>query len=93
MSEQIQAKVGTRGLVKFREGYVVSTKMDKTVVVAVTTRIRHAAYEKYVTRTKKYVAHDERNECTIGDRVMILETRPLSKTKRWRVKEIVEKAA
>jgi small subunit ribosomal protein S17 len=66
--------------------------MQKTVVVTVTTQKKHPAYGKYVKRTKSYVAHDEANECQVGDRVTIVETRPLSKTKRWRVREILEKA-
>ncbi len=82
-----------RGLVKFRIGYVASNKMNKTVVVTVATKKKHPAYGKYVTRTKKYVAHDEQNSCGMGDLVRIVETRPLSKTKRWRVATIIEKAA
>lgn len=81
-----------RALKKTREGYVTSNKMTKTVVVSVLTKKRHADYGKFVSRTKKYVAHDERSECQVGDRVRIVESRPLSKTKRWRVQAIVEKA-
>lgn len=81
-----------RGLAKSREGYVVSNKMDKSVVVAIVTPKKHPQYGKYVRRTKHYMAHDEKNECQEGDRVRIIETRPLSKNKRWRVQEIVEKA-
>ena len=81
-----------RGQPKFREGVVVSDKMQKTVVVAVTRRMRHARYGKFVTRTLKYNAHDEKEECGIGDTVRIMETRPLSKNKRWRLVEIIEKA-
>lgn len=81
-----------RGLAKTREGYVTSNKMNKTVVVSVVTKVKHPAYGKFVSRTKKYVAHDEQNECGIGDRVKIIESRPLSKTKRWRVQAIVERA-
>jgi len=77
---------------KTREGYVVSDKMDKTVVVAVEDRVKHPKYGKVLRRTKKYKAHDERNECGIGDRVLLMETRPLSATKRWRVAEILERA-
>src|SRR5262245_14063418 len=81
-----------RGRRKVREGYVVSDKMDKTVVVAVEDRFKHRLYGKVVRRSKKFKAHDERNECGIGDRVLLMETRPLSATKRWRVVEILEKA-
>mgnify|MGYP001181002206 FL=1 len=81
-----------RGRRKVRVGTVVSDKMDKTVVVAVETLIKHKLYGKFVKRTKKFKAHDENNECRIGDKVRIMETRPLSKDKRWRVVEIVEKA-
>jgi small subunit ribosomal protein S17 len=82
----------TRSTRKTREGLVVSDKMDKTVVVAVEDRVKHALYGKIIRRTTKYKAHDERNECGIGDRVRLMETRPLSATKRWRVMEILEKA-
>jgi small subunit ribosomal protein S17 len=81
-----------RGYRKTREGYVVSDKMDKTVVVAVEDRVKHPKYGKVMRRTKKYKAHDEQNECGVGDRVLLMETRPLSATKRWRVAEILEKA-
>ena len=77
---------------KIREGLVVSDKMDKTVVVTVEDRVKHALYGKVLRRTSKLKAHDEQNECGIGDRVLIMETRPLSATKRWRVVSIVEKA-
>lgn len=73
-------------------GTVVSDKMDKTVVVMVETLVKHPLYGKYVKRRKKFMAHDENNECKIGDKVLIEETRPLSKRKRWRVKEILERA-
>jgi small subunit ribosomal protein S17 len=73
-------------------GRVVSDKMDKTVVLAVTRRITHARYNKVVKRTTKYKAHDEKNECKVGDMVRVIETRPISKDKRWKVLEIVEKA-
>jgi small subunit ribosomal protein S17 len=82
----------TRGYRKVREGLVVSDKMDKTVVVAVEDRFKHALYGKVVRRTSKLKAHDEANECGVGDRVLLMETRPLSATKRWRVVEILEKA-
>jgi small subunit ribosomal protein S17 len=77
---------------KVREGIVVSDKMDKTIVVAVEDRYKHAVYSKVVRRTNKLKAHDEANECGVGDRVLIMETRPLSATKRWRVVQIIEKA-
>jgi small subunit ribosomal protein S17 len=82
----------TRSYRKIREGLVVSDKMDKTVVVAVEDRVKHALYGKIIRRTTKYKAHDESNACGIGDRVRLMETRPLSATKRWRVVEILEKA-
>ncbi len=75
-----------------REGLVVSSKMDKTVTVAVIERVRHAKYAKFVLRTKKLYAHDETNDANIGDRVRVMETRPLSKTKNWRVIEVLERA-
>ncbi|MBQ1780792.1 MAG: 30S ribosomal protein S17 [Bacteroidales bacterium] len=81
-----------RNLRKERVGVVVSDKMDKTITVAAKYKERHPIYGKFVTKTKKYHAHDEKNECEMGDTVRIMETRPLSKTKRWRVVEIVEKA-
>jgi small subunit ribosomal protein S17 len=77
---------------KVREGYVVSDKMDKTVVVAVEDRVKHPLYGKVLRRTSKLKAHDEQNACGIGDRVLLMETRPLSATKRWRIVEILEKA-
>ena len=82
----------TRGYRKTRVGVVVSDKMDKTIVVAIKTKVRHPLYGKMVNRTRKFKAHDENNECGIGDTVKIMETRPLSKDKRWRLVEIVEKA-
>lgn len=85
MSEQ-------RKLRKTRVGRVVSDKMDKTVVVAIVDNVRHPLYKKIVKRTIKFKAHDENNECKKGDKVQIIETRPLSKDKRWRVAKIVEKA-
>ena len=81
-----------RNLRKTMVGTVVSDKMDKTVVVAVETNVRHPIYKKTVKRTYKLKAHDEANECKIGDTVKVMETRPLSKDKRWRVVEIMEKA-
>ena len=80
-----------RGRRKVRIGRVVSNKMDKTIVVAVEDFVRHELYNKPVKRTKKFKAHDEENVCSIGDTVKIMETRPLSKDKRWRLVEIVEK--
>ena len=77
---------------KTRVGKVVSDKMDKTIVVAVETRVAHPLYKKIVNRTYKLKAHDENNECTVGDKVRVMETRPLSKDKRWRLIEIIEKA-
>jgi small subunit ribosomal protein S17 len=77
---------------KTRVGKVVSDKMDKTIVVAVEDRVQHPLYKKIVKRTYKLKAHDENNECGIGDRVRVMETRPLSKDKRWRLVEIIEKA-
>ena len=81
-----------RGFRKTREGLVVSDKMDKTVVVAVEDRVKHALYGKVIRRSSKVKAHDEKNEAGVGDRVLIMETRPLSATKHWRVVEILEKA-
>ncbi len=81
-----------RNLRKTRIGRVVSNKMDKTIVVAVEDAYRHPLYKKIIRRTVKFKAHDQNNECNLGDRVMIMETRPLSKDKRWRLVEIVEKA-
>jgi small subunit ribosomal protein S17 len=77
---------------KTREGTVVSNKMAKTVVVALVERVRHPKYDKFVVRTKKFYAHDENNDAKVGDRVRIVETRPMSKTKRWRVVEVLERA-
>lgn len=81
-----------RGHRKIRQGVVTSDKMDKTVVVTVTRRFKHPLFKKYVTAHKKYYAHDEANSCGVGDEVLLVETRPLSALKRWRVKEIVKKA-
>jgi small subunit ribosomal protein S17 len=90
MSEQTTAV--QRGRRKVREGLVVSDKMNKTVVVAVEDQVKHSLYGKVMRRTSKLKAHDEQNACGIGDRVLLMETRPLSATKRWRVVEILEKA-
>ena len=81
-----------RNLRKERVGIVVSDKMDKTVVVAVTDKSTHPIYKKTITRTRRFKAHDENNECGVGDKVRIVETRKLSKDKNWRVAEIIEKA-
>jgi small subunit ribosomal protein S17 len=92
MSDEAVTTEEARTRRKVREGLVVSDKMDKTVVVSVEDRVKHALYGKVLRRTSKLKAHDEQNECGIGDRVLIMETRPLSATKRWRVVSIVEKA-
>jgi small subunit ribosomal protein S17 len=89
MTEATEARTSHR---KVREGMVVSDKMQKTVVVEVEDRVKHALYGKVLRRTSKLKAHDEQNQCGIGDRVLIMETRPLSATKRWRVVEVLEKA-
>ncbi len=81
-----------RNMRKTRTGVVVSDKMDKTVVIAIKDNVRHPLYGKIIKRTSKIHAHDENNICGIGDKVTVMETRPLSKTKRWRVVEIIEKA-
>ena len=81
-----------RNLRKTRVGIVTSDKMDKTVVVSIKDRVKHPLYGKIVNKTVKIKAHDENNECGVGDRVLVMETRPLSKDKRWRVAEIIEKA-
>ncbi len=81
-----------RNLRKTRTGTVVSDKMDKTVVVAIEDNVRHPLYKKIIKHTVKLKAHDENNECRVGDRVMVMETRPLSKDKHWRVSQIIEKA-
>ncbi|MFI6320818.1 30S ribosomal protein S17 [Nonomuraea sp. NPDC050556] len=92
MAETETTENETRAFRKVREGLVVSDKMDKTVVVAVEDRVKHRLYGKVIRRTTKYKAHDESNACGVGDRVLLMETRPLSATKRWRVVEILEKA-
>jgi len=81
-----------RGIQKKRIGTVVSDKMDKTIIVSVDRTVKDPVYKKYVRRRSKCVAHDEQNMCNVGDKVMVVETRPLSKTKRWRVHEVMEKA-
>ena len=87
-----ETKTAERNLRKTRTGVVRGNKMDKTITVAVERRVKHPIYGKFVNKTTSFHAHDEKNECTIGDIVKIMETRPLSKTKRWRLVEIVEKA-
>ena len=82
----------TRNLRKDRTGVVTSNKMDKSITVAIKWKEKHPIYGKFVNKTKKYHAHDEKNECNIGDTVKIMETRPLSKTKRWRLVQIIERA-
>jgi small subunit ribosomal protein S17 len=84
--------MNTRGVRKTLVGSVTSNKMDKTVVVAVDRLVKDPKYQKYVRRRSKHKAHDEKNQCNVGDQVLLIETRPLSKGKRWRVAEIVEKA-
>ncbi len=88
MSEVAQ----NRGMRKTKVGVVVSDKMDKTIVVKLSTRVKHPLYSKYINKTTKIKAHDEKNECGIGDTVRVMETRPLSKDKNWRLVEIIEKA-
>lgn len=93
MSEETNVtQASQRNYRKVREGLVVSDKMEKTVVVSVEDRVKHALYGKVLRRSSKLKAHDEQNQCGIGDRVLIMETRPLSATKRWRVVEVLEKA-
>jgi small subunit ribosomal protein S17 len=92
MSEAATPETVTRAARKVREGTVVSNKMDKTAVVAVVDRVRHAKYNKFVLRTKKLYAHDETNDVNIGDKVRVMETRPTSKNKRWRITEVLERA-
>ena len=77
---------------KVREGVVVSSKMDKTIVISIVERVRHPKYAKFVQRTKKLYAHDEANDAQVGDRVRVMETRPMSKLKRWRLVEVLERA-
>ena len=89
MSEEQNTERSSR---KVREGLVVSNKMEKTAVVAVIERVRHPKYGKFMMRTKKLYAHDETNDVNVGDKVRVMETRPLSKNKRWRVVEVLERA-
>jgi small subunit ribosomal protein S17 len=91
MTEAITTEV-VRQNRKVREGVVVSNKMDKTIVISIVERVRHPKYAKFVQRTKKLYAHDEANDAQIGDRVRVMETRPMSKQKRWRLVEVLERA-
>jgi small subunit ribosomal protein S17 len=91
-TDSTSAQSATRGFRKTREGYVVSDKMDKTVTVEVEDRVQHPLYGKTIRRTRKIKAHDENNQVGVGGRVLLMETRPLSATKRWRVVQILEKA-
>ncbi len=91
--QQVQEKpVQARNLRKERVGQVTSNKMDKSITVSITRRIQHPIYGKFMRKTTKFMAHDEKNDCEIGDTVKIMETRPLSKNKRWRLVEIIERA-
>jgi small subunit ribosomal protein S17 len=87
----VNESASARGLRKTRVGMVVSNKMDKTIVIVVERRIQHPVYKKYMKQTRKFMAHDANNECDIGDRVRIMETRPQSKRKNWRLVSILEK--
>jgi small subunit ribosomal protein S17 len=92
MAESTEVKAEARNLRKERVGRVVSNKMTKTITIAVDRKVKHAIYGKFMNKTTKFMAHDEKNEAGIGDTVRIMETRPLSKNKRWRLVEIIEKA-
>lgn len=94
MAEQKEdtASKTSRGIQKTRDGVVISNKMSKSAIIAVTRQVKHSTYGKYIRRTKKYVAHDERNECGIGDVVRICESRPISRRKHWRVQKIISKS-
>jgi small subunit ribosomal protein S17 len=92
MENTIEVTPVKRGLRKERIGVVTSNKMDKSIVVSVERKVKHPKYGKFIKMTSKFMAHDEKNECGIGDKVLISETRPLSKNKRWRLKQIIEKA-
>lgn len=95
MSDQLETTATTaekRGLRKERIGTVISSKMNKSIVVAVERKVKHAKYGKFIKKTSTFMAHDEENACGLGDLVMITETRPISKNKKWRLKQIVEKA-
>ena len=90
--EEMNKNAEARTLRKTRVGMVVSNKMNKTVVVAIENRFKHPLYKKYITKTKKVMAHDANNECNVGDKVMIAETRPMSKNKCWRLVKVITKA-
>jgi small subunit ribosomal protein S17 len=92
MADESTTEAASRSARKVRDGIVVSDKMDKTVVVTVVERVRHAKYAKFVNRTKRLYVHDEANDAHVGDRVRVMETRPTSKQKRWRVVEVLERA-
>jgi small subunit ribosomal protein S17 len=92
MTEATESATETRAARKVREGVVSSASMDKTIVVTVIERVRHAKYNKFVLRSKKLYVHDEGNDAGVGDKVRVMETRPLSKSKRWRLLEVVERA-
>ena len=91
-STMTDATTTERSARKVREGLVVSNKMNKTVVIAVVERVKHKKYDKFVLRTKKLYAHDETNDVQVGDRVRVMEIRPMSKLKRWRITEVLERA-
>jgi len=88
----VTPKMSTRALRKERIGIVSSNKMNKSVVISEVRKVKHPVYGKFVLKTKKYIAHDEKDECNEGDTVKIMETKPISKTKRWRIVEIIERA-
>jgi small subunit ribosomal protein S17 len=92
MNEATETETEARQVRKVREGVVSSASADKTITVTVTERVRHAKYNKFILRTKKLYVHDEANDAGVGDKVRVMETRPLSKTKRWRLVEVVERA-
>lgn len=92
MDENVEI-VKKRGLAKKQEGIVVSSSMNKSVVISIVAQKKHSQYGKYIRSTKKYMAHDETNQCQVGDRVQIIETRPLSKCKRWKVCSVLQRAA
>ncbi len=92
MTDTTDTAAPERAARKTREGTVVSSAMDKTAVVAVVDRVRHAKYNKFILRTKKLYAHDETNDVNVGDKVRVMETRPLSKNKRWRITDVLERA-
>ena len=92
MENTTEVKEIKRGLRKERIGVVTSNKMNKSIVVSVERKVKHPKYGKFIKMTSKFMAHDEKNECGIGDKVVIAETRPLSKNKRWRLKHVIEKA-